>query len=374
MPYNPIKIATVVGARPQIIKASAVSPVLRTAGAEEILIHTGQHYDTNMSELFFEELSLPTPDYNLAVGSGAHGWQTAQMLQELERVLSGIRPDWVLLYGDTNSTLAGALAAAKLRIPIAHVEAGLRSFNRNMPEEINRVLTDHVSDMLFAPTQIAVDNLAREGLSGSTVILSGDVMYDIATEYASRAEARNDILNRFGLTDRGYALATIHRPENTDDRGRLRIIIESLAQFSTELPVILPLHPRTRNALASAGMLEDVSRAIRVLDPLGYLDMLVLEKHSRFVVTDSGGVQKEAFFFGVPCVTLRSETEWLELVELGCNVVVTPVSATVVLAALRGGLRRAPFASNGLYGDGHSAEHIAEVLLGVTSVRRNRGR
>ncbi|GIV96198.1 MAG: UDP-N-acetyl glucosamine 2-epimerase [Herpetosiphonaceae bacterium] len=320
-----MKIVTVVGARPQFIKAAAVSRILRsTPGLNEILVHTGQHYDENMSDVFFEELNIPRPDYHLGIGSGSHGAQTGRMLEAIEQVLLAERPNWVLVYGDTNSTLAGALAAAKLHIPVAHVEAGLRSFNRKMPEEINRVLTDHAADLLFAPTEAAVENLRREGIPGERVIFVGDVMYDAALYFGTRAEQRSDVLARLGLKAQNYVLATIHRAENTDNADRLRDIVSGLVDLAHDIAVVLPLHPRTRGALQREGLLDKAIGPICLIDPVGYLDMIMLEKHARLIITDSGGVQKEAFFYRVPCITLRNETEWTELVTLGWNQLCPP--------------------------------------------------
>lgn len=329
--HDEMKVLAVVGARPQFIKATAVSRVLRaTPGCREVLVHTGQHYDYNMSRVFFEELEIPEPDYHLGIGSGSHGEQTGRMLQAIERVVLEEKPDWVLVYGDTNSTLAGALAAVKLHIPVAHVEAGLRSFNRRMPEEINRVLTDHTSDLLFAPTPAAVANLHAEGISETRIRLVGDVMYDAAIYYRRKADSRSAVLERLGLKPKSYILATVHRADNTDDPHRLRAILDGLGRVATRLPVVLPLHLRTRSALERYEMAEDAPGELRIIDPVGYLDMVMLEKNARLIVTDSGGVQKEAFFYRVPCVTLRDETEWIELVELGWNRIVAPKSAQVV--------------------------------------------
>jgi UDP-GlcNAc3NAcA epimerase len=363
-------VATVVGARPQFIKAAVVSRALRsTSGAREILIHTGQHYDENMSDVFFEELEIPHPDIHLGVGSGSHAVQTGQMLEKLERVFIDEKPDCVLVYGDTNSTLAGALAAAKLHIPVAHVEAGLRSFNRRTPEEINRVLADHVSNMLFAPTEAAVENLQREGIAGYGVRLVGDVMYDAALYYGAKAEQVSGILGKFDLAPGGYVLATVHRAENTDDLERLRAIFGGLETVGQELPVVLPLHPRTRAALARESMLEKASQHIRLADPVGYMDMVMLERNSRLVVTDSGGVQKEAFFYRVPCVTLREETEWVELVELGWNVCVSPKQPSIIYEAI---MEQTSLSSKlagtdlpRLYGEGNAGSLIAEDLAGA---------
>lgn len=353
-----MKIVTVLGARPQFIKAAAVSREFRRhTEIRETLVHTGQHYDDNMSDVFFRELEIPKPNYHLGVGSGSHGLQTGRMLERIDEVLQNERPDIVLVYGDTNSTLAGSLAAAKLHIPVAHVEAGLRSFNRMMPEEINRVLTDHISHRLFAPTQTAVDNLAREGISGERVSLVGDVMYDLALQVRDRLGT----VDRWGLEPGEYILVTIHRAENTDDPARLAAVLDGLGEIARQLPVVMPLHPRTR------AVIRDNSPAIRMIDPLGYLDMASLEKHARLIVTDSGGVQKEAFFHRVPCVTLRDETEWVELVELGWNCIVPPITADAVregiLAAISDGPGKEPPAE--LYGGGQAAERIVRKLISL---------
>jgi len=315
-----MKVISVVGARPQFIKAAPVSRELRKEH-NEILVHTGQHYDYFMSAVFFAELGIPEPDYNLGVGSASHGRQTGEMLIRIEEVLLTERPDWVLVYGDTNSTLAGGLAACKLHIPLAHVEAGLRSFNREMPEEHNRALTDHYSDLLFCPTQTAVDNLAREGITQG-VHLVGDTMYDAVLQFAEIARQRSTILQDLGLKPKGYLLATVHRPYDTDDPDRLRSILDAFAEIGE--PVIFPVHPRTRQRMAEFG-LNDLQSAIgnlQFLEPVGYLDMLMLEQNGRLILTDSGGVQKEAYFLAVPCVTLREETEWTETVEVEWNVLV----------------------------------------------------
>jgi len=356
-----MNILTIIGARPQFIKAAMVSRALQQAGSREFLLHTGQHYDDNMSQVFFDELDIPHPDINLGIGGGTHGQNTGRMLEAIEAVLLAQRPDWVLVYGDTDSTLAGALAAVKLHIPVAHVEAGLRSFNRRMPEEINRVLTDHTADLLFAPTDTAVANLRREGLPESRIARVGDVMYDAALYYAAQAETRSRILERLGLAPREYILATVHRAENTDDPARLQAIFGALAQVARTLPVVLPLHPRTRKALKQHGLYNLATQHLHMLDPVGYLDMVMLEKHARLIATDSGGVQKEAYFHRVPCVTLRDETEWVELVEAGWNVLAPPTSAQTIRAALEAGLER-----RGqdvlLYGNGHAAEKIVQRL------------
>jgi UDP-GlcNAc3NAcA epimerase len=359
-----VRIVTVVGARPQFVKAAAVSRHLRAArGVTEILVHTGQHYDEGMSDRFFEELEIPPPDHHLGVGSGPHGRQTGRMLEALEQVLLATGPDRVLVYGDTNSTLAGALAAAKLHIPIDHVEAGLRSFNRVMPEEINRVLTDHLADLLFAPTETAVANLRREGLIEAQILRVGDVMYDAALHYGPRAAERSCILETLALPSKGYLLATVHRAENTDDPGRLRAIFEGLALGTPGLPVVIPLHPRTRAALVRERLMTHLPAGLQLIEPVGFLDMVMLEQHARLIATDSGGVQKEAFFYRVPCVTLRTETEWTELVALGWNKVVPPISAQDVAAGVRRGLAITGGEDGSPYGAGDAAARILEALL-----------
>jgi UDP-GlcNAc3NAcA epimerase len=326
-----MKIVTVLGARPQFIKASVVSKALRDAGRLiEVLVHTGQHFDDNMSSIFFEELGMPAPDHRLGIHGGTHGEMTGRMLAEVERVLLDECPDAVLVYGDTNSTLAGALAAAKLRIPVAHVEAGLRSFNMSMPEEINRLLTDRIARWLFTPTTAAAAHLTREGVAPHQIIPVGDVMYDVSLHHGARVDARGRTIERLGLRTGGYVLATIHRAENTDDVARLGAIVSALRAVSTQWPVVWPLHPRTREILRAHGQLPNATPAFHVIDPVGYLDMVQLEKYAAVIATDSGGVQKEAFFYRVPCVTLRDETEWIELVEAGWNRLAAPANAHAI--------------------------------------------
>jgi UDP-GlcNAc3NAcA epimerase len=360
-----MKIITIVGARPQFIKAASVSRALRGMdGVREVLVHTGQHYDDNMSELFFRELDIPKPDYHLGVGSATPGAQTGKMLEKIDRVLLDERPDWVLVYGDTNSTLAGALAAAKLHFRIAHVEAGLRSYNKMMPEEINRVLTDHISDCLLAPTAAAVANLVREGIRPDYVHLVGDVMYDATLYYAAKAEAQSRVLSRLSRTPGTYILATIHRAENTDSPTRLRAIFKALGEISREWTVIMPLHPRTRNHLEADELISSPLRPLHLIEPVGYLDMMQLEKHAKLIVTDSGGVQKEAFFHGVPCVTLRYETEWMELVQSGWNQLVPPRSEKEVYLGILGVLEKGmPREKGQFYGDGCAAEAVVRALI-----------
>jgi UDP-GlcNAc3NAcA epimerase len=313
-----MKIASIVGARPQFIKCAPVSRELRKEH-EEILIHTGQHYDHGMSEVFFEELAIPKPDYNLGIGSGTHGRQTGVMLGAIEGVLEKEGPDVVLVYGDTNSTLAGALAAAKLHLPVAHVEAGLRSFDRRMPEEVNRVLTDHASDLLFCPTETAVANLAAEGVTKG-VHLVGDVMLDAMNYNRSIAEERSRILEEVGVRPGEYLVVTVHRPSNTDNHENMAAILGAFEE--ADRSVVFPVHPRTRKCLSEHGLLAKMPENVRVIEPLGYLDMIRLMGHAEKILTDSGGVQKEAYMLGVPCITLRENTEWVETVEAGWNVLV----------------------------------------------------
>lgn len=356
------EVVTIVGARPQFIKAAVVSRALAARGdVAERLLHTGQHYDPRMSDIFFTELGLPEPAWHLGIGSGPHGAQTGRMLEAIEAVLLAASPDWVVVYGDTNSTLAGALAAVKLGIPVAHVEAGLRSFNRAMPEEINRVVTDHVSTLLLAPTRAAMQHLAREGLAGDRCHLVGDVMYDSVLQLAPRARAESRLLDQLGLTPGGYILATIHRAENTGSAANLAALFEGLAAASRHLPVVLPLHPRVRALMGDNG---SGAAGLRLIDPVGYLDMLALEGAARLVVTDSGGVQKEAFFQRIPCLTLRRETEWTELVAAGWNHLVAPESAAVVAAAVVDALDRPrpPEPATALYGGGAAATAAAALI------------
>ncbi|HEV2424114.1 MAG TPA: UDP-N-acetylglucosamine 2-epimerase (non-hydrolyzing) [Terriglobia bacterium] len=350
-----MKIATIVGARPQFVKAAVVSRPLRRL-AREVLVHTGQHYDANMSDVFFAELEIPSPDYHLAVGSAPHGEQTGEMLKQIERVLLAEKPDSVLVYGDTNSTLAGALAAAKLHIPVAHVEAGLRSFNRRMPEEVNRVVTDHLSSLLFAPTDAAVFNLEREGLTAG-VCHVGDVMYDAALHYLEQARKRSKVLERCQLRPGEYVLATLHRAENTDEPGRLRSIMSAFIEVSREAPVVFPVHPRTRRLIDALPQVPGGS--LLMIEPVSYFDMLQLESSARCIVTDSGGVQKEAFFFRVPCVTTRDESEWVETLETSWNTLAGADAARIVSA-----VRKASPGSSGAwpYGRGNSAQQIVHVL------------
>ncbi len=357
-----MKIVTVLGARPQFIKAAPVSRALVRIGVDEVLVHTGQHFDDMMSDVFFREMGIPAPKHHLGIGGLSHGAMTGRMLEALEATLVEERPDWVLVYGDTNSTLAGALAAAKLRIAVAHVEAGLRSFNKAMPEEINRVVADRLSDVLFAPTAAAVANLRREGFDDRAILRTGDVMYDAAVIFGELAGGRSGILRRIGVQPKKYVLATIHRAENTDDPGRLRILFEALGRVAGRHDVVLPLHPRTRAALGAAGIVP--GSGVHVIEPVGFLDMVALEREALLIATDSGGVQKEAYFHRVPCVTLREETEWIELVEIGANRLAPPVSAEAITRALDEALETpaSVFARGNLYGRGDAAQGIAARL------------
>lgn len=358
-----MKICSVTGARPQFIKAGAVSRAIKQKPRlREVLIHTGQHYDFNMSEVFFREFKLAAPQHNLGVGSGTHGAQTAEMLERLEVVFRQEAPDVVLIYGDTNSTLAGALAAVKLHLPVAHVEAGLRSFNRRMPEEINRVVADAVSDLLLAPTEHAVRQLLQEGHPAERVVLTGDVMYDAALMTAEVARQRSTVMEQHGLTHKSYYLATVHRAENTDDSARLQAIFDALGRVAAHLPVVLPLHPRTRAALSREGIADRLAPGIKILDPLGFVDMVRLEMSALAIASDSGGVQKEAFFYGVPCFILRDETEWVELVEAGWNTLVPPGDPAHMAETMLHLERRRPQAISP-YGAGDAAGIVVEQLV-----------
>ena len=360
---RPMRIATIVGNRPQFVKAAAVSVLLREQH-EERIVHTGQHYDDELSRVFFDELGIPEPDRQLGSGSGTNTQQTARILGALEPVLAELAPELVLVYGDTNSTLAGALAAAEARIPLAHVEAGMRSFDRSMPEELNRVLTDHASDLLLCSTQTAVDNLEREGITRD-VHLVGDVMADVSLRFSGLAAERSTALADHGVEPGGYLLVTAHRAGNVDDPERLLRLVELLEALPD--PAVFPLHPRTRARLEGAGLLGRLSAAprLRLTPPLGYLDFLELARHARAVLTDSGGVQKEAYLLGTPCVTLRDTTEWVETVESGWNVLVD-LDRARALEALE---RTPPEERPELYGGGRAAERVVEVVSAYTARR-----
>lgn len=358
------KVITVIGARPQFIKASVVSRALaQRENLEEVLIHTGQHFDEKMSDVFFSELRMPAPKYNLGIHGGLHGEMTGQMLEGIERLLITEKPEVMLVYGDTNSTLAGALAAVKLHIPVAHVEAGLRSYNMRMPEEINRILTDRISTWLFTPTEFAAEQLRSEGVNEDFIIPVGDVMYDLALQIGARLNTAGGIVDRLNACPDEYMLVTVHRAENTDEFIRLKVIVAALIQFVSVLPVIWPLHPRTHAALKQYGLLDELtSSAIQLIEPLGYLEMVELERQAALIATDSGGVQKEAYFHQVPCVTLRDETEWVELVDSGWNHIAPPIEVNVLTTAFQKALgsRGRPIS---LYGDGDAADKIAGRLI-----------
>jgi len=351
-----MKIVTVIGARPQFIKASVVSKAIKARDdLKEIIIHTGQHYDANMSDVFFDQMGIPKPDYQFDINNTSHGAMTGKMLEEIEKVLLTEAPDMVLVYGDTNSTLAGALAASKLHIPVAHVEAGLRSYNMKMPEEVNRIVTDRLSCILFCPSNQAVENLGKEGFEGFDIDIHviGDVMKDSSAFFAKEAKVPSSVDG-----DReGFFLCTIHRPENTDTPENLKSIIEALNEVhTTNAPVIMPLHPRTKKMIDASGL----ELKAEVIAPVGYQEMLWLIDKSKGVLTDSGGLQKEAYFFEKPCITLRNETEWVELVETGANIIVGADKDKIVSAA--SDLSQFSFSNMGIYGDGNASEKIAEIL------------
>lgn len=356
-----MKILTVIGARPQFIKASVVSAAIkRTAGLNEEIIHTGQHFDANMSNIFFDQLGIPKPHYQLDINSGSHGSMTGRMLEAIEKICLESKPDRLMVYGDTNSTLAGALAASKLHIPVAHIEAGLRSFNMRMPEEINRILTDQVSDILFCPTATAVKNLKNEGFESKPVhVLNvGDVMQDSSMFFAERA-VKGEALK--AVSESNFIVATLHRAENTDDPVRLKAIVDALNYIHKNiLPVVLPLHPRTQKVVKSLGLQLDML----VLEPVGYLEMIWLLKHCNAVVSDSGGVQKEAFFFKKPCITMRDQTEWVELIEHGVNIL-AGADTQKIINATQAMLNKTIEDPLNLYGGGKASQNIANVLAGI---------
>jgi UDP-GlcNAc3NAcA epimerase len=359
-----MKILTVVGARPQFIKAAAISRVIRDQYAnsiEEVIVHTGQHHDENMSQIFFDELDIPKPKFNLEISGGGHGAMTGKMLEGIERVLLQEHPVCLLIYGDTNSTLAGAISAAKLHIPVAHVEAGLRSFNMRMPEEINRILSDRISSLLFCPTQTAVENLSAEGIKNG-VYQVGDVMYDVALFYRERAKKNSQILSSLGLTSKKFALATCHRAENTDDPQRLASILEAFSEIAKDLPLVLPLHPRTKKLIAENN-LSSLLDSVIITDPLPFLDMIALEQGAKIILTDSGGVQKEAFFYNTPCITLRDETEWVETVSLGWNQLVGANAKAIIQAVEKVKIGINPIVHQNPYGSGCASQLICQRLL-----------
>ena len=383
-----MKIVTVIGARPQIIKAAALSRAIRNHYAnqiQEVIVHTGQHYDDNMSQVFFDELQIPRPDYNLHVGSASHGVQTARMTEGIEALLIKEQPDFIVLYGDTNSTLAGAVAAAKIHVPIVHIEAGLRSFNKAMPEEINRIVCDHCSTLLFTPTKAGLENLKREGVSieagdpstgsGSAiptidnpkVYHCGDIMYDNSLNFASIAEEKTDIIQRLELKDKPYILATIHRDTNTDYPERLSAIFRSIIRLSEECQVVLPLHPRTAK-LIKTNLDENLQRqiyscqSIKLIPPVSFLEMIALERHAQLIMTDSGGVQKEAYFFKKPGIILRPETEWVEIVETG-NAILADADECRIMKAWQHFKDNPPTVFPKIFGDGHAAEFMLDKII-----------
>ena len=377
-----IKLLTVIGARPQIIKAAAISRAVKNhfnGQIEEKILHTGQHYDANMSQVFFDELGIPQPDYNLGVGSGSHGVQTAKMIAGIEEVLTSEHFDGIILYGDTNSTLAGAVAASKIHVPVFHIEAGLRSFNMTMPEEVNRIVCDQLSSICFSPTQTGIDNLTREGFMDSPakfkngkcrlVVNSGDVMYDNSMYFSMLAEEKSDILSRIGVPPNEYILTTIHRPNNTDDPERLTAIMSSLLSITERdgITLVLPLHPRTRNLLGmnlekSVSEKLMASPRVKIIPPASFFEIIVLEKNARIVMTDSGGVQKESFFFERPCVILRPETEWVEIVETG-NAILADADEPRIVKAWQHFKGNPPTDFPEIFGDGHAAEFMLEQML-----------
>jgi UDP-GlcNAc3NAcA epimerase len=353
------RVLTIVGARPQFVKASALSRAFLRSGIEEILVHTGQHFDDNMADIFFRQMEIPEPAYNLEIHSLPHGAMTGRMTEEIEKVIQLEKPSVVMVYGDTNSTLAGALAAVKLHIPVAHVEAGLRSFNLNMPEEINRILTDRISSFLFCPTEQAVENLKNEGFDHfpSKVFNTGDVMYDVALHYGKISPEKSLIIRDLGLSGKPFILVTLHRQENTDSKERLSEICDALNQMSHGSHIVLPLHPRTKKVLDESKIFLNFNP----IDPVGYFDMIELMKHCNFVLSDSGGVQKEAFFFKKHCLVARDETEWTELVGLGYNFIVGADKDKILAAVhLVSGLNKS--FTETPYGSGDAAEKIVEIL------------
>lgn len=356
-----MKLLTIVGARPQFIKAAALSRAIKEIPEiTEVIIHTGQHYDQQMSDVFFTEMDIPTPDYSLGVGGCSQGAMTGRMIEKIEEILLKEKPDCVLVFGDTNSTLAGAIAAVKLHIPIAHVEAGLRSFNKKMPEEINRILTDQCATLLFTPSESANENLYREGVLKANVFISGDIMLDAIHYYSEKAKQNSTILKDLHLED--YVLATVHRQENTDSPTDLQGIMEGLSKVAESIPVIFPLHPRTQQAIEKYLPDHKFPENFRFIPPVGYFDMLSLQIGSKAILTDSGGIQKEAYWFGKPCITLRNETEWEELVDEGYNVLTGSCANKIVTAYQNS--QKAPFpAHKNLYGDGHASKFILKTII-----------
>jgi len=377
-----IKIFTVIGARPQIIKAAAISRAIRSKFSkviEEVIVHTGQHYDVNMSEIFFEELSIPKPTHNLSIGSGKHGAQMAKMIAGIENLIEEEKPNFILIYGDTNSTLAGALAASKIHIPVIHIEAGLRSYNKGMPEEINRILSDHVSTYLFPPTEIGLENLKKEGftlnnkppysIDNPAVFNFGDIMYDNSCYFSEIAEKKSDILSSLDIENENFILSTIHRDNNTDNPKRLNDIFRSLLDISSKygVKIILPLHPRTlkqKNLHLTDELIEEINRSpnIKIIQPVSFLDMIQLERKAKLIITDSGGVQKEAFFFGKPCLILRPETEWVEIIEMGGGEL-CDADYDKIVTSFDKFISKKLDKQHSFYGDGNAAEQMLELIL-----------
>jgi len=354
-----MKVVTIIGARPQFVKAATVSREFKKAGIEELLVHTGQHFDHNMSQVFFDEMEIPHPHYNLEISGLNHGAMTGRMLEKIEVVLLKEKPDYVLVYGDTNSTLAGALAAVKLHIPVAHVEAGLRSFEMKMPEEVNRILTDRISKILFCPTQTAINNLNKEGFQNfdCKVVLAGDVMFDAVKYYEPKIDTHATVLHTQHLEGKPFVLATLHRAENTNDPAKLKAICEAFNEINQEVKIVLPLHPRTKAFIDTL----HIPLHAHVIDPVGYFDMLALLKHCQLVMTDSGGLQKEAYFFEKFCITLRDQTEWVELMEAGVNVLAGADKETIV-DNFKTSYRKSFKLTDSLYGDGHASDRIVSIL------------
>jgi UDP-GlcNAc3NAcA epimerase len=377
-----IRIVTIIGARPQIIKSAAISRAIVTdfsGRISEMIVHTGQHYDANMSQVFFDELGIPAPDFNLGVGSGSHGRQTALMIEGIEKILSEVKPEYLVLYGDTNSTLAGAVAASKMRIPVVHIEAGLRSFNKSMPEEINRIMCDHASTLLFSPTATGFNNLLREGFSAANkppftsdhpgIFHCGDIMYDNSLYFAQKAEERSKILTEWGLVEGDFLLATIHRDNNTDIPERLSAIFTAIDNISRDknLKIAIPLHPRTSNLLKqnlTDQLFDSISgnKLIRIMPPVSFIDMIKLEKHAKMIITDSGGVQKEAYYFNKPCIIARPETEWVEIVEAGAGIV-TDANAKAIQNAVNRLIEHPPTEFPPVFGDGKAAQFICRTMI-----------
>ena len=365
-----MKLLTIVGARPQFIKAAALSRALKKfPSIQEVIIHTGQHYDPQMSDIFFSEMEIPTPNYSLGIGGLSQGAMTGRMIEKIEEILLIEKPDWVLVFGDTNSTLAGAIAAVKLHIPIAHVEAGLRSYNRRMPEEINRSLTDQCAELLFAPSDESVNNLLREGILSAKIYVAGDIMLDAVNYYLRKAEQASTIIKDLELDK--FALATVHRAENTDSAEELRGIMQGLAKVSQSLPVIFPLHPRTEHAIQTHLPDFKFPETLRFIQPVGYFDMLSLQEKSSVILTDSGGIQKEAYWLDKPCITLRNETEWTELVEHGFNVLTGSSSHKIEQAFINSQTNPLPTRKN-IYGDGHAAHFILSKILSYSQTERHK--